>query len=153
MKYTLITDFKQGRAIFQDFGKSSSKYGLIDRFGKIILPCIYDVIWPYEKGFSRVSIVLKDKNGVENQCWGLVDLQGKMALEVEYSLIFGPFSNFYHIKYNEKWGAFDVRSQKIEIPFDYDWIYPWENGFAKVRIGNNYHFIDEMNEVINDVSQ
>jgi hypothetical protein len=46
--------------------------------------------------------------------------------------------NFVFVSQNNKWGGIKLPEFKLVIPIQYDWIYPFKNGKAVYRIGEEF---------------
>ena len=93
--------------------KQRNLYGLINEFGDIRIPVIYDdIIWPLW-GYAAVS-----KNGR----WGISDLAGNIVARIEYDTIIAfPSSVSYAVvKQNGKYGVIDMVSGELTHKTDLD---------------------------------
>lgn len=110
--------------------KQKSRYGLINEFGDIRIPVIYDdMIWPMW-GYAGVS-----KNGR----WGISDLAGNIVARIEYDTIIAfPSSVSYAIvKQNGKYGVIDMVSGELTHNADLDDFYFTRFNYIKA-IKNGY---------------
>jgi len=104
-----------------------NKMGYLDEEGRLGVPIIYDsLIWP------RLEKYLYAKQG-EN--WGIIDLQGKVIIPMEYQLITDSYhdeKNFIVAK-NGKVGTINWQNE-IQIPIEYDGLSSW------VEYGPSEHY-------------
>lgn len=63
----------------------SSRYGYIDRTGKLVVPCIYDYVSEFSEGLGRV----KD---LKTELYGCVDGHGKLVIRCKFESL-GDFSD------------------------------------------------------------
>ncbi len=98
------------------------KYGLIDTLGKIIVPIIYDYVYPFSNGQAIVY---------NNGKFGAVNLKGVLVTPVEYDYI-NPFTtgdNAAALK-AKNWGVISNRNSVI-LPFQYVYAYTNADGYIK----------------------
>lgn len=104
--------FQDGYAIIH---KLDGGYGIISYKGKIILPCEYDAIMPYNKD---TRVIKKDEK------YGLCSISGKIITECQYT----DFNNGWAIDeeelipfaLNNKWGLVSTKDGKQQFIFKYD---------------------------------
>jgi hypothetical protein len=123
---------------------SDEKCGLIDSTGQIILPKKYDKITIINDSILRLSNVnkqwlynLKKKKIVSKNydliahyqdrkfsqvsignLYGLIDLNGKEILQVQYNIVFPYYSGIITVKKNEKYGCFSTQGNLL-LPIEY----------------------------------
>lgn len=87
--------------------RKNDKYGFIDKSGRIISPCIYDEVGPFN---SSSAIVCKNEN------WGVIDNNGKEVIPCKFNYV-SFFSNGLAVVINNgKLGFVDVNGKST---FDY----------------------------------
>lgn len=110
--------------------------GIIDRKGKVIIPCIYEGVVAFEHTSLGKGIAVKT---IDNKN-GLFDLEGNILIEVKYANHISPyaFSSSTYVMVNEggkcegnsvlcgnpiggKWGVVGMKGNEI-VPCDYDGI-------------------------------
>lgn len=135
--------------------KTTGKYGLKDKKGKIIITPKYDDIWS-EENSNRIWVE------VNNQ-WGLLDAKGKEVFPPKY--YFSPKDIYYgkilrkgmfkggycraciDAKYvanvieGGKWGFIDSTFKEV-VPFKYDAVAFFSDGLASVNLGGKYYHYD-----------
>ncbi|MBO9674226.1 MAG: WG repeat-containing protein [Sphingobacteriaceae bacterium] len=123
-------------------------FGVIDKDGKIIIPCIYEAIVPIgqiprpydpgvlcfgDEGFT--SVKLKGN-------WGVVDRSNRMILYCSYDKIFGYSEGIFNVIKGDSCGSIDLQGKTI-INFSFTRILPFESGYAiyynATRSYNFYH--------------
>ncbi|MBR1968844.1 MAG: WG repeat-containing protein [Clostridia bacterium] len=114
-------------------------YGVTDKDGNIIIPQIYDVIYPQKEG--RSAFVLNGNLGFFGEDWSIViepiyrnfSHSGDIGFEDGIACV---------AKQNEngtaKCGYIDINGNEV-IDFIYDYAEPFENGSAKVGITENLY--------------
>lgn len=115
------------------FVQNGGKYGMIDKYGKTLLPIVYDDIKASQEGMRTLQ-----KNGK----WGFVDDNFKLVIPFEYEE-WGFFKDgLAIIKKNGKYGVIDKQNNTV-IPFKYEYISEFENGFTWANLGDKYGIIDK----------
>lgn len=136
-KYDNAEKFHNGVAIVCD--EKSGKYGGVDKYGKEIISCIYDLIYDFrEDGFA-----IAKKNGK----YGLIDKKGKEVIPCKYSNL-DPHDGLFMIEKNELYGYMDLNGKEV-IPCKYEDAYDFNDGVALVSLpGQDYGFIDKAGKLI-----
>lgn len=118
--------------VVQKVSNGGDLQGIIDRNGKIIVPCIYTKLSPHDNELMGQGIIV---NNVDNQ-YGLYYLDGRLWIEPKYANSVGPddwryynlkfvnmggsaTSDFSQIVVGGKWGAIDKQGKEA-IPCEYD---------------------------------
>ena len=122
-------------------------YGYVNKAGEIVIPFKYNEAYAFDNGLAYVCI--------NNKC-GFINTKGEVVVPLVYD-----FDNFFsrgmefhedlaRVKLNEKWG-FVNKNGKVVIPLMYTWAYDYEDGLAKVDLGNyKYIHIDKKGNCIKD---
>ncbi|TGL45615.1 WG repeat-containing protein [Leptospira perdikensis] len=103
-------------------------YGFKNKSGKVIIKPQYQHVMDFTK--ELVAFVVKDNK------WVCIDTKNKTLLDV---FIYDNGPDYYSEKLarfveNKKFGFFDSHCKK-QIPANYDFVYPFENGFSIVCNG------------------
>lgn len=147
-QYSYSDGFKNSLAIVtaRD-SKYNRKYGVINRNGDEVLPCMYDYIGFFGKGLNSVK-----KDG---KC-GIVDHNGSEIIPCIYESCGSSNSDgLVYAKYNGKYGFINLKGETI-IPFKYDNVHDWwwpsnddyryryfsESGIAIVSVKSKSNSID-----------
>jgi hypothetical protein len=107
--------------------KQNGRYGVINEFGDITIPVIYDdLIW------SIWSYAAVSKNGR----WGIADLSGNIIAPIVYDTIIGfPSSvEFAIVKQNGKYGILDMISGVVTYKCELDDFYFTKFNYVKAII-------------------
>lgn len=133
--------FTEGLALI----KKNGKYGFIDKRGEIVIPPTFDAALPFSEGLAAV------RKGAK---WGYIDKTGKLvakplfnnaasfseglasvniAGEVEACAVIGEDTIAYFTRGGKN--CYVDRTGVIVIRTDYDYVFPFENGFAMVCKG------------------
>jgi len=118
-----------------------TKWGLIDKKGKVIVPLKYEDI---DDSFKKNHIPAK-----WNGKWGLVNKKDEIMIPFKYEDFHWEFyEGFFAAKLNGKWGL--VREKdKIVVPFKYDDISPSPSeGLVAAKLNGKWGFIGD-NENMN----
>lgn len=120
-----VEDFCDGYALVQN----NLKTGIIDKTGKLVVPCIYDILFNelYPGGIAKV---MKDDKA------GLIDVKGNVILPFKYDGIYlgkEGLNGLISIKTGNKYGWAD-KSGKVVIQERYDNCTSFRNGYATVCV-------------------
>lgn len=119
--------------------KKDGKYGLVNYNWEEVVPCKYD--WIPSAFSETLFTVMSDKKV------GLVDLTGKEFVPCKYDNTSFAASHISDgmliVCQNGKYGAIDMTTGKETVPTQCDWIYPFQEGVAAVRIDEKYGYIDK----------
>ena len=117
-QYKYSEGFRNSFAIVSTSTRDSynRKYGVINRNGDEVLPCMYDYIGFFSKGLNKVE---KDDK------WGVVDHNGNEIIPCVYDSLGSSFRDGHiYAKLNGKYGFINLKGEII-IPFKYDDIHDW----------------------------
>jgi len=126
LNYDDVKDFSDGLAGVMPkgiCGFSSGKCGFIDKFGKQVIPCIYDNTWGFNEGLASVE---------QNGKWGCINKSGNIIIPIVYDMVDIFHEGLANIKQNGKYGFID-KSGKHVIPVVYDYAGIFSEGLAWVR--------------------
>ena len=155
--YKRIDSFygKEGIATVYDEGE---KYGVIDTKGNEIIPCIYDglevdgIYIKFEENdddvdCSEMSDEEFDKYIEETRRYGWISRDGRIIIPCIYSDGFydGDTKSFI-VKRNGKWGIINEFHLTL-VPFIYDYISAFSEGFAVVSKNGRFGYINECGDV------
>ena len=118
--------------------KHQGKVGVVNIVNQNIIPIIYDSI-------KRASISYEDYFIVEKDgLFGILDNRNEIIVPIEFEAI-GEFSyEPIAVCKNKKWGFYDSSSGTLVIPFKFDKANSFYGIFARVQLGDDAFFIDEM---------
>lgn len=140
LKYSLVWNFQNGLAmvkIEKSFkGDKQEFWGVINKSGEIIIPCEYELIFPYNK----VSFLVK-----QNKKWGVFDIENlRILIQIKYDWIFPVKEKKAVFRLDKKYGAIDANGKEI-IPPVYDELKGFSQGLCAARKKDKWGFIDEKN--------
>lgn len=136
-RYSEITINKNGIII-----KTNEKKGVINRNGKMIIPCEYDAIFDF---YDSLALVKK------NSKYGFVSLNGGEVIPCEYDKIFWNKKKYNYFpggkalaQKNGKFGIID-RNGAIVVPCQYDWEFylPLLSNYSRVIQNEKKGLIDK----------
>ena len=120
----------------------SDKWGVIDRKGNVIIPCVYDNVSARYLSVYGVSYVEK-----AGKC-GLINTDGDVILPIVYDCMeLNEQTKTIKICKDEKYGFVNLNG-KIIIPLEYDYIVDFKEGRARVKVDGKWGFIDKNNNMV-----
>lgn len=139
-EYQVIADFSEGKALAAKNGKC----GVINIEGKILIPFkyIFNENLINTAIFKNGYIVIKQKLKSV-----LMDSVGSKFNAANFDDVGMIGSGLIPVKKNKKWGYANLNG-KIKINIQYQEVFPFENGFAKVIFKNKTGIIDTSGKVI-----
>ena len=108
------------------FGFSNGKCGFIDKFGKQVIPCIYDNTWGFSEGLASVE---------QNGKWGCINKSGNIIIPIVYDNVDIFHEGLASVRRNGKCGFIDKFGKHV-IPVVYDFAGIFSEGLAWVRKKN-----------------
>lgn len=114
-------------------------YGLIDRQGNQIAPCVYDKILP-----SSNNEVMIYKDGWRS---GFINNRGVKIIPAMYENTLGFSEGLAACQFNGEWG-FINKSNQVVIPFKFSEVGSFSYGLARVRKNNLWGYIDEFGKIV-----
>ena len=137
-------DFHEGLVKVRVFVDDDYKFGYLDKFGKIVIPIIYENAYDFREGLAFVQ-----KNGK----WGFIDKNGRTVIPFIYGTTSG---NSFHngiaaVSKDGKSGMID-KSGSIVVPFNWRFLDNYCDGliFAdRINNGKGEHcFINSSGETV-----
>ena len=116
------------------------KSGIVDRTGRVIVPCEYDYIddMSCRRGFLSVK-----KDGK----YGIIDKKGRVVIPIEYQMCGYVARNRAVVKSDGKYG-FVNRRGKVVIPIEYDRVLGFCYGWAPACRNGKYGAIDKHGKTV-----
>ncbi len=97
---------------------------LIDKMGNRVGSATYKHILPFSEGLAPFQ-------DVNTSMWGILRLDGSVAIAASYQECKGFSEGLAAVKFQDKWGYIDSSNQVV-IPFIYDWARHFNEGYASV---------------------
>lgn len=119
-------------------------YGIINEKGESIINIEYESINLFQNDY----LVL-----IKNKLYGLADIKGNIIYPPTLNYIYNVQENKAIVNDHDIYGILDISGQlksKLNLKSEFDMIYPFHEGVARVKKGNKYGFIDELGKVIVD---
>jgi hypothetical protein len=165
--------FKEGLAAFSVMDSTGTKWGFIDKEGKVIISpqfafsgnfssskcavCNSDLKWGYIDKEGKISINYQFDGGTAfingmaivklDDKWGVIDEKGKYIINPQFSAMI-PDNEMFLFEQDEKWGWCD-KSGKITINAQFKVAYPFkDNNLAAVKSGEMYGYIDKEGKIL-----
>lgn len=162
-EYASVDDFSEGLAAVEKqdrflFFIFSSKFGFVNKTGKLIIPCIFDKVTKFSDGLAMVTvdnkkgyintsgdIVISPKfykadlfiDGfapvLQDDQWGYINKKGQFVLKPQFDEAQRFYNGFASVKFNGKWGMINSDMVTV-IPYNFDEVVVLNNNYAKVRI-------------------
>jgi len=139
-----LTAFGQKRWTFvtQDID-GIEKTGIIDEYGKILVPVMYDRVF-------RDSNIFFVRN---NELWGCTDDAGKVLIPLEYEDIgLKVGEDLVRVKKAGKWGFVDL-SNKLVIDFRFDFACNFKAGKAYTIMGESIGYIGKKGDKVSSTNK
>lgn len=128
-------DYEEARFFWDGFAKvkKNGKYGYIDRSGSIVIPCQYQDSGYFAEGMAPVKV--EDK-------WGFIDTSDNFVIPPIYEDTYGFYEEgLAGVQKDNFWGAINGKGDTV-LPFLYDMVYPCKDGLIGVKIGEEYHWMN-----------
>lgn len=144
--------FENGMTVVE---KESGAWLLTNKGKEIRMPIQYDIVFPYKSEAAIVKLTRK---------YGLIDKQAKEILPCEYDYVGDFAEGFFRVFVGEipdeeddvrlkpqtfrgKWGFVDAKGELLIKP-DYQYVTPFQNGFAKVQKEGKWGMIDNTGKLV-----
>lgn len=109
-----------------------TKYGFINKSGKLVVSIKYDQVKNFSGGFAAVR---KGKD------WGIIDTKGKTVVSLKYDEVTFFSEGLMAVRDKNKWGFVNT-SGKVVIPLQYDDALFYNEGLAPVKLEMLWGYID-----------
>jgi len=134
-----VMPFKNGLAT----AVLQGKIGYIDKTGKTVIPHKFDQADDFQGDLAKVLVKSK---------WGFIDKTGKFVIQPTYESYPSGFSDglmYVNVSKTDvpQYGYFDT-SGKVVIPAKYSWAESFNDGIAKVQIGDQVLYINKAGETV-----
>lgn len=137
-------DFHEGLVMVKVLVGDDYKFGYLDKFGKIVIPIIYESAYDFSEGLAFVQ-----KKGK----WGFIDKNGRTVIPFIYDPSSG--ASFHNgiaaVKKDGKSGMID-KSGNIVVPFNWQFLDNCCDGLifaSKINNGKGEHcFINSSGEIV-----
>lgn len=110
-----------------------SMYGIVDTSGKIIVPLIYNNIYPFNEGFAVVQL---------GDYYGFIDNVGNLKTPIQYNSVGNFHNGLAAVSQDGKYGFIDT-SGKVVIPIRYNSVSPFVGEYAIVSSSSSSFFVDK----------
>lgn len=118
----------------------SSKYGVINQNGRVVVPFIYENAYPVDRDSTLIKVESDEK-------WGLIDSDGQEVLPCEYTDIDMWTDNLLCVEFEN--GNYCLVDQAGTIVSDeYSMIWRFYDGVARVQDGTKDGLIDETGALV-----
>lgn len=134
-----INSFSEGRATITRGIKS----GVIDMEGVIIVPFIYNMIYPFKDGYALVSKFIGD-----GLMYNFIDVNGNVLSDRWFQRANSFNEGYAKVSFNGKeYGMIDTTGKVILEPI-YSDLLDYSNGLIGVRFGDRYGYISIDGDII-----
>jgi hypothetical protein len=134
---------------------TTSKYGFIDRQGKIAVPLDYDWVMPFHEGVSAVVLNRLSPKCPTPSLWGMIDGRGRLVLPVEHCHVGPSVDGLLRVVYesrgpNDARVGFVDREGRVRLPvLPYEWAAErWREDLLLVRDHGRWGFVDRAGKLI-----
>lgn len=135
-KYDLYSNFWFCRDF--SYVMLNDKIGYINRIGKEIVPCKYDMSMPISEGLVSVGL---------NGKWGFIDKTGKEVIPFIYDFATTFSEGLAVVGLNGKRGFIDKTGKEV-ISSKYDEAYEFHKGLAPVQLNGKWGYINKIGEEV-----
>ena len=118
--------------------RKGKKWGFCDRNKKIMIECVYDLVWPFEEGLARV---------IKDEKWGCIDTTGKHVVPCQFEKIESFSEGFAKVMQDRKWGYIDKIGSLITL-CKFSNARSFSEGLAGVMQEGKWGFIDKTGKEI-----
>lgn len=131
--------------------RQNYKCGIINKAGEYTVQPVYNSIWPLGK-----DLFVCEKETLTYDRLGIMDGKGNIIVNEIYSNIQSGYTDYGYIPLgnliavrnnNDKYGYIDLNGKEI-IPFQYDYAYPFVEGYAVVELNNREMIINQTGDVV-----
>ena len=109
------------------------KRGFIDKTGREVIPCKYDIALDFREGLAMVKMSGK---------YGFIDKTGREVAPCQYDDAEDLHEGMALVKKNDKWGFIDKTGREV-IPCKYVFANDFHEGLATVEKNGKYGYIDK----------
>jgi hypothetical protein len=181
-KYKSVESFSEGLLCVYTSSSLDGKYGFIDKYGKEIIPTIYDYASSFSDGLALVHF--KDDQYFINRLgnkviplkkyfivdpfseglaqvsqmsdgfyyYGFIDTSGKEVIPLKYPVAFDFSEGLALVGASSKYGFID-KSGKEVIPLKYEDARSFYRGLAYVTLKGKYFYIDKNGNYVKDAKE
>jgi hypothetical protein len=136
-RYSFARDFVNDVGIVA----CEDKWGMVNRYGKELIPCRYDGLQFLEQTGNRIIRVY-----IKQPKYGLIDTLGQIAVNAVYDEIGSFNEGRLAVERNGMWGFVDRNGLEV-IPCRFREVQNFSDGLAAVKLGNKWGFIDKQGSV------
>jgi hypothetical protein len=101
--------FKEGRAVVctpKAFDPNVQKYGYIDKYGKEVIPLIFEYANSFSEGVAGVQ---------KNDKWGVIDTRGNLVIDFKYDMLSDCVNGLFLFAIDYKIGIMDKRGNELAV--------------------------------------
>lgn len=127
--------------------RKNGKWGVVDKFGKVVVPVEYAMVNELGDGFVSVTMIKPSASKNEYGKWGIVDRDGKLITPLHYDVIWTFQEDLAGARKGTQWGFINKKGEVV-IDFQYDGAGSFQEGLVAVEQGNQMGFINKKGEVV-----
>jgi hypothetical protein len=139
-QFSFVRDFINEVGIVQ----CDNKWGVVNRYGKQVIPCQYDAIHFLENTENKIIRLY-----VQRPKYGLIDTLGQLAVNAVYDQIGSFRENRLAVMRDGLWGFVNQEGMEV-IPCRFREVSDFHEGLAAVKLGRFWGFIDKLGNVVID---
>lgn len=79
------------------------KYGYIDKWGREVIPLIFDNVGNFNEGLAKVEL---------NDKWGFIDTDGIIKVNCIYEDVCDFIDGLAYVRLNNQWGFIDINGNE-----------------------------------------
>lgn len=155
-QYEICGRFSEGLARIKD--RETSKYGFIDKFGRIIIPCKYEYVYGgFSEGLCAIGIRITSNQQRTSQVmrYGYINKKGDLVIPPMYKYP-ESFKNGYVLVQkedaydkNKSWCSF-INKDGQPLPgfnWEYEYLYEFQSGLARCKKDGKIGYLNMKGEL------
>lgn len=127
--------------------QKNKKWGFIDKYGHVVVPCVFDEVGGFFDAADAEGEVLGAvKKGKK---WGLINKNGRLVVPFEYDQFWRFSDGLATVVKDRKVGYINTAGE-LAIPLQFKTGNDFYSGFARVEDDNGWHVINKTGAIVGD---
>ena len=133
------TQSEEEAAYLADYESPDSKWGFIDKTGKLVISAQFDDVGPFSEGLAAVN---------QNGKWGYIDRSGEVVIHITYKSAWAFHEGFARVLPFDGPDHFINTAGKILEGENWSAADDFSNGRARVLVGHLFGYIDTSGQLV-----